>query len=70
MEAHRDVIVARPARTIGVPAIAKIVVLHGSEVIFQRLRMGRHATIMEANLHQNRKEVPIVIGDILGLALL
>ena len=70
MEAHRDVIVARPSRTIGIPAIAEVVVLHGSKMIFQRLRVGRHAAIMEADLHQNREEVPVVIGDFLGLALL
>ena len=69
MEAHRDVIVARPARTIGVPAIAEIVMLHGSKMVLQRLRVGRHAAVMEADLHQNREEVPVVIGDVLGLAL-
>ena len=70
MEAHRNVIVARAARTVRVPAIAEVVTFHGGEMIFQRLRIGRHTAIMKANLHQNRKEVPVIIRDILGLALL
>ena len=70
VEAHRNVIVPRPVRAIGIPAVAQVVAFHGVKMRFPHLRIGRHPGVMKTDLYQNGKEVPVIVRDRLRLALL
>ena len=61
MECHRDVIVFRPPRPVGIPAIAQVIGFHHRKPSVNRRLVIRQASALKTELHHNGKVVPVAV---------
>ena len=74
MERHRNIVVLRATRTIGVPAVAKIVGFHHVEATVNCRLIVRQPGALKAQLDNHREIVPVAvrhlgIGDLIQPAV-